>query len=30
MPLYVAEACWKYNHRKSDDAFGAFMRGAVA
>ncbi|MDE0166009.1 MAG: IS1595 family transposase [Bryobacterales bacterium] len=25
MPLYVAEACWKYNHRKSDNAFGDFI-----
>ena len=30
MPLYVAEACWKYNHRKNEDAFGSFLRGAVA
>jgi len=26
----VAEAGWKYNHRKSDNAFGAFLRGALA
>ena len=25
-PLYVAEACWKYNHRKDQDSFGTFMR----
>ena len=30
MPLYVAEACWKYNARKRGDAFGAFMRGCFA
>ena len=29
-PLYVAEAAWKYNHRGSDNAFGAFMRGCFA
>ena len=23
-PLYVAEACFKYNHRKDDNAFGSF------
>ena len=27
MPLYVAEACWKYNQRRKGDAFGKFMRG---
>ena len=26
-PLYVAEACYKYNHRKDDNAFGSFIRG---
>lgn len=30
MPLFVAEACWKYNERKNPDAFGAFLRGCVA
>jgi transposase-like protein len=30
MPLFVAEACWKYNHRKSEDAFGSFLRGCFA
>ena len=25
-PLFVAEACWKYNHRKDDDAFNGFLR----
>jgi len=30
MPLFIAEACWKYNHRKSDNAFGAFIRGLFA
>ena len=29
-PLYVAEACWKYNERKNDNAFGAFMQGCFA
>ena len=24
--LYVAEACWKYNHRHSDDIFMDFMQ----
>jgi len=27
IPLYVAEACWKYNHRKDDNAFSSFMQG---
>lgn len=30
MPLYIAEACWKYNHRKSDNAFSSFLRGLFA
>jgi len=30
MPLFVAEAVWKYNHRQTDNAFGVFMRGALA
>ena len=30
MPLFVAEAAWKYNHRNSDDAFGSFMRRVFA
>ena len=30
MPLFVAEAAWKYNHRKTENAFAAFIRGAVA
>ena len=29
-PLYVAEASWKYNHRKDTDAFGSFMRAVFA
>lgn len=29
-PLYVAEACWKYNHRKDPNAFGSFIRGCFA
>ena len=27
MPLYVAEACWKYNHRKDETPFDAFVKG---
>jgi transposase-like protein len=30
MPLFVAEAVWKYNHRKHRDAFGSFLREAMA
>ncbi len=30
MPLFVAEAVWKYNHRETDNAFGAFMQEALA
>ena len=30
MPLFVAEAAWKYNHRNSDDAFASFMRRIFA
>lgn len=30
MPLYIAESCWKYNHRKSANAFGDFVRGLFA
>lgn len=29
-PLYVAEACWKYNHRKDIDGFGSFVKGCFA
>ena len=29
-PLYVAEACFKYNHRKDDNAFGSFLKGCFA
>ena len=25
MPLYIAEACYKYNHRKDKDTFGNFL-----
>ena len=28
--LYVGEACWKYNERKNDNAFGTFVRGCFA
>ena len=30
MPLFIAESCWKYNQRKSDDAFGVFIRTCFA
>lgn len=30
LPLYVAEQCWKYNRRRSPDAFGSFIAGAMA
>ncbi len=30
MPLFIAESCWKYNHRKTPDAFGSFLRGCFA
>uniref|UniRef100_UPI001414D6D7 transposase n=1 Tax=Candidatus Thiosymbion oneisti TaxID=589554 RepID=UPI001414D6D7 len=30
LPLFMAESCWKYNHRDNDDAFGTFLRGAMA
>jgi transposase-like protein len=26
-PLYVAEACWKYNHRKTKNIFDVFLKG---
>ncbi|MDE0609335.1 MAG: IS1595 family transposase [Anaerolineaceae bacterium] len=30
LPLYVAEACWKYNNRRERNAFGQFMQGCFA
>ena len=30
LPLYVAEACWKYNHRKDANSFGSFLQGCFA
>lgn len=30
LPLYVAEACYKYNHRKTIDVFDCFIREAFA
>ena len=30
MPLFVAEASWKYNHRKDGDAWGSFMHAVFA
>lgn len=29
-PLFVAEACWKYNHRKDADAFNGLLRACFA
>ena len=29
-PLFVAEANWKYNHRKDQDGFGSFLQGCFA
>ncbi len=29
MPLYVAEACWKYNRRDRTDGFRAFLAVTV-
>ena len=29
-PLFVAESAWKYNHRGDSNAFGSFLRGAMA
>ena len=29
-PLFVAEACWKYNHRKDTDAFNGLLRACFA
>ena len=30
LPLYVAEACYKYNNRKREDVFDYFVRGCFA
>ena len=30
MPLFIAESCWKYNHRRADNLFGSFLRGCFA
>ena len=30
MPLFIAESCWKYNHRKDTNAFALFVRGRFA
>ena len=29
MPLFIAEQCWKYNHRDSKNAFGQFIKSAI-
>ena len=28
-PLFVAEICWKYNHRKDGDALSQFLRACI-
>ena len=30
MPLYIAEACWKYNNRKNPTSFSGFLRECFA
>ena len=30
MPLFVAESCWKYNHRRTENPFGSFLRSCFA
>jgi transposase-like protein len=30
MPLFVGEACWKYNQRRNADPFATFMKGCFA
>ena len=30
MPLFVAEAAWKYNQRHAENAFGAFLKAVVS
>ena len=30
LPLYVAEACYKYNHRKTENVFDHFIHGCFA
>ena len=30
IPLYVAEACYKYNHRKTENIFDVFLKGCFA
>ena len=30
LPLYVAEACYKYNHRKTEDVFDVFITDCFA
>ena len=30
MPLYIAEACWKYNNRKRKDIFDFFVEGCFS
>ena len=30
LPLFIAEACWKHNHRQDENAFGSLVAGIVA
>ena len=30
LPLFIAESCWKYNHRGDDNAFGSVIAGVFA
>ena len=30
LPLFIAEAEWKYNNRRNENAFGTFLQGAMA
>ena len=30
LPLFIAESCWKYNHRQDENAFGSVLAGIMA
>lgn len=30
MPLYIADACYKYNHRNTENVLNVFIRGGFA
>ncbi len=30
MPLYIAEACYKYNHRNTENVLDVFLRGCFS